>query len=815
MPDTTRPTPSLPQYAVRLVVLAALYYAAARLGLRYASIGQSISLVWPPTGIAIAALAILGVRYAPAIFAGAILANAGTSVPLSAAAGIALGNTLEAVVAGLLIGRLGRPFRLDNLRHVRQFILVVVPVACLVSAVVGVTTLALTHSLADRSFANAVLIWWCGDVLGGLVVAPVFFAWNEKKAEPTTRTPFLEIVALGAGAAIIGELVFGEFRLPLLGEFDYPYLLFPLVIWAAVRLGSRGASLMSLALAAVAISHTAAGGGPFVSPTPLGTLFALALYLGLVAITGMVLAATVQWERDTATRALQQSEGRLHLALDSARMGIWFWSLESQSLSWDDNLCKLYGLAPGMSVTSHEQFLERVHPDDRTMVAEQVRSSLATGGGLDYEFRILLPDGEVRWIADRGEVGRNEQGVAVFMTGVCMDITERRNIEDRLRMAQRVEAVGRLAGGVAHETNNQMTIVLGAAEFVLRRADLAEPVRDDLQHIRRAAERTAAVTAQLLAFSRRQVLRNQVIRLNPVVTGWEPVLRRIIGEDCLVRLQLAEEIGSIRADPGQLEQVLLNLALNARDAMSRGGTLTIETFRTDITSATSRRHADTEMPPGSYSVLAVSDTGHGMTARTLGHVFEPFFTTKPVGEGSGLGLSTVYGIVKQSGGYVWVYSEPGQGTTFKIYLPEIQPRSGDTRAEAPLAPPHQASGETILIVEDEHAVRHMLRRTLEEAGYRVLESESADAALIVVQTPGIEVHLVLTDVVMPGMTGRELGIRLSNLSPGTPVLYTSGYTDSEIARRGLLDPGTHFLQKPFSPDMVIRRVAELLRSRDR
>ena len=814
MPDSTRQVPSFLKDALRLVLFAALYYAAARLGLRYASIGQSISLVWPPTGIAIAGLTLLGLRFAPAVFAGALLANALTPVPLVAAACIALGNTLEAVLAAHLIGRLGRPFRLDNLRDVRHFILVAVPVSCLVSAAAGVTTLALTHSLAERSFATAVLVWWCGDVLGALAVAPVFFAWAAKKPDPGTRVPRIEAVALGVVAVIVGELVFGEyFRLPLLRQVDYPYLLFPLVIWAAVRFGSRGASLMTLAVAVVAVTHTVSGGGPFVTPTPMGTLLALSIYLGLVAVTGLVLAATVQWERKTATRALQHSEDRLHLALDSARMGTWFWSIESQTLSWDETLRKLYGLPPGVNVTSYEQFLERVHPDDRDFVAESVRASMASGGGLDYEFRIVLPCGEVRWIADRGEVGRDEHGAAVYMTGVCMDITERRIIEDRLHLAYRVEAVGRLAGGVAHETNNQMNVVLGAADFVLRRSDLPEPVREDVQHIRRAAERTAAVTTQLLAFSRRQVLRNQVLRLNPIVKGWEPVLRRIIGEDCQVLLRLRDDIGAIRADPGQLEQVLLNLVLNARDALPAGGTLTVETFRTEITPATSRRHSDTEMQHGNYVVLAVSDTGHGMSAKTLSHVFEPFFTTKEVGAGSGLGLSTVYGIVKQSGGYIWVYSEPGQGTTFKIYLPEIQ-QAEDTPA-ARLEPPPRAAGETVLVVEDDVAVRKMLCRSLEEAGYRVLESPNADAALEVVQTPGTVIDLVLTDVVMPGMNGRELGLKLGDLLPGTPVLYTSGYTDSEMARRGLLDPTTDYLQKPFPPDLVIRRIGELLRSRAR
>lgn len=683
--------PLLAKYALRLVLLAAVYYAAARLGLRYASVGQSISLVWPPTGIAIAALTLMGTRYFPAVFAGALLANAATPVSLVAALGIALGNTLEAVVAATLIRRrTDLPFRFDNIRHVRHFILLVVPVACLISAAVGVASLALSHNL-ERSFGAAVLVWWCGDALGALVVAPAFFGWAGPGTERTTRVPLVEILALVAGSAILGEIAFGDyFSLPLLRQVDYPYLLFPLVIWAAVRFGARGASFMTLALAVVAVSHTVAGGGPFVSPTPAGTLFALSIYLGLVAITGLVLAATIEWERKTATDALRESESRLH------------------------------------------------------------------------------------------------------------------------RM-QRMEAVGRLAGGVAHETNNQMNVVLGAAEFILRRPDLPAPIQDDVQHIRSAAERTAAITTQLLAFGRRQLLKSIVLNLNAIVAGWEPLIRRAIGEDCTVQLRLSDQVGPIKADPGQLEQVLLNLILNARDAMPDGGNLTIETFRVEITARSALKHADAVMAAGGYAVLTVSDSGHGMSAETMGHAFEPFFTTKEIGTGTGLGLATVYGIVKQSNGYIWVYSEPGKGTTFKIYLPEVADQN------VPQAPPPaslpRAAGETVLVVEDEASVRTMLRRTLEEAGYRVIETESADGALRIVRTPGTRIHLVVTDIVMPGMNGRELGEQLAYLVPGTPILYTSGYTDSEIARRGLLDPGRAFLQKPFSPDIVVRRVAELLQVR--
>ncbi|HEU4680779.1 MAG TPA: ATP-binding protein, partial [Gemmatimonadales bacterium] len=509
-----------------------------------------------------------------------------------------------------------------------------------------------------------------------------------------------------------------------------------------------------------------------------------------------------------ATKALSQSQERLRQALDAARMGIWVWSVENNTLSWDENLRQLYGLGPHDRVSTHEDFLARVHPQDRAFVRESVRKALQEGEELDYEFRVVLPDGRVRWIADQGEVRRDEQGRPIHLTGVCADVTERRVAEERLRQAHRMESVGRLAGGVAHEANNQMSVVLGAAYFILRRPDVPEAVRADAEFIQKAAERTAAVTAQLLAFSRRQILRPEVLDLNAVITAWEPILRRVMGEDCGVVLHLNPDIGPVRADPGQLEQVLLNLALNARDAMPRGGRIAVETFQTEVTDAYARAKSGIEVRPGKYVVLSVSDTGHGMDRETMNHVFEPFFTTKGVGQGTGLGLSTVYGIVKQSEGYVWAYSEPGQGTTFKIYLPLRSEPVGPVIKAA--ASPVSKAGETILVVEDDEPVRYMMKRTLEDAGYVVLDAGGADEALDVISGAAGKIRLLLTDVVMQGTNGRELAEEAEKLVPGLPILFTSGYTDAEIQRRGLLGPGAAFIQKPLTPALLVQSVRNRL-----
>jgi PAS domain S-box-containing protein len=797
-------------YLLRVAALAAVYYAAARIGLSYASIGHSISLVWPPTGVALAALAAWGYRYWPGVAVGAFLANASTPVSLAVAAGIAVGNTAEALVAAYLVRRAGgaRP-RLDVMRTVRALVLAAAPAGALVSASIGVTTLWAAGYLPVRTVGSAFAVWGTGDLLGALVVAPLLLVWAPAAHSRIGARGPLEIALLCVGTVVAAEVGLGQlFSSTILRQVDYLYLLFPFVIWAALRFGSRGASLMTLTVAAVAVWHTTRGAGPFVAGTAGATLFAAACYLAVVAVTGLMLAAAVAHERESATEALQRREEQLRVALDAARMGIWSWSAEENHLVWDDTMRRLYGLAPDERVATYEDFLNRVYPDDRDFVDATVQRALANGGRLDYEFRILLPDGRIRWIADQGRVLPGFPGGRPGMTGVCMDVSERRLAEEHLRQAHRMESVGRLAGGVAHESNNQMSVVIGATEFILQRPDVPEAIRVDVEHIRRAADRTAAVTAQLLAFSRRQLLKPQVLNLSDLVRRFETVLQRVMGEDCTISLRLASRPVRVKADPGQLEQVLLNLALNARDAMPRGGVLTLETLSTEVTGSSPDFPPGVVIQAGQYALLLVSDTGHGMDRATLGHIFEPFFTTKGVGQGTGLGLSTVYGIVKQSDGYVWATSEPGSGTIFKIYLPltaeeiDAPGPSGAVRLAA--------TGELILVVEDEEMVRRMAARALQEGGYRVLEAGSARQALdLLANAPG-PCNLVLMDVVMPGMGGRELASKIEDLWPGIPVLFISGHTDSEILSRGLLEPDTAFLAKPFTAEALLRAVRDRL-----
>jgi signal transduction histidine kinase/CheY-like chemotaxis protein len=389
------------------------------------------------------------------------------------------------------------------------------------------------------------------------------------------------------------------------------------------------------------------------------------------------------------------------------------------------------------------------------------------------------------------------------------DVTQQRQNEEQLQVAQRMEAVGQLAGGIAHDFNNLLTVIVNYAAFAMKSVDESDPLRDDLVQIQKAGERATALTRQLLAFGRRQVLQPQVLDLNKTVRGMEAMLRRLLGEDIDLSVALAMDLGRVMADPGQVEQVVMNLAVNARDAMPAGGKLTIETANLDMDEEHASRQVGVNR--GSYVMLSVTDTGCGMDERTRARLFEPFFTTKRTGKGTGLGLATVFGIVKQSGGRIWVESEPGQGSTFKVYLP----RELSTRETVERAPPimARASGaETILVVEDEEGVRNLARRILSEVGYTVLTAANGKEALVICERHHETLRLVLTDVIMPQMSGKQLADHLARLYPTLRVLYMSGYADDAIVHHGVLDDGTHFIGKPFSPADLARMVRQVLDS---
>jgi PAS domain S-box-containing protein len=448
---------------------------------------------------------------------------------------------------------------------------------------------------------------------------------------------------------------------------------------------------------------------------------------------------------------------------------------------------------------------EAIDPQDRPHVLAAIQNAAITG--YNAEYRILRQDGTMRWIWDRAFPIRSEDGVVGQVAGIAEDVTERKRLEDELRQSQKMEAVGRLAGGIAHDFNNLLTVITGYSDLLLAASGLPPSARDMIQHIKKSGDRAAALTRQLLAFSRRQMLVPEVVDLNALIESLSEMLRRLIGEDIELELLLDSSLGAVTADPGQVQQVLMNLVVNARDAMPLGGKLTIETVNVEWNDELQRRHIDAK--PGPLVLFSVADNGTGISPEVKDHLFEPFFTTKEVGKGTGLGLSTVYGIVKQSNGLIEVQSEAGQGACFRVYLPRSVSFSKRRSPENPKKE-SKPTHETVLVVEDEDLVRSMACTILQGAGYTVLEGKSGMEALEVSRKHQGPIHLLLSDVVMPRMSGQTLFQKLAPKRPEMKVLFTSGYTDSALYRHGMTDMPAAILLKPFSPDALLGHVQETL-----
>ncbi len=480
--------------------------------------------------------------------------------------------------------------------------------------------------------------------------------------------------------------------------------------------------------------------------------------------------------------------------------------LEGQWLYVSPQVEAMFGFSADEWLADSQLWIRQVHPEDYHVV-EAAEEASKRGERYQAEYRVIRKDGRIIWVSDTAVVVPGSDSHPL-MEGIIVDITDRKLLEGQLQQARRMEAVGRLAGGIAHDFNNLLTIIKGYTELALMRAKGQPELRSDVERIEDASERAAGLVRQLLAFSRRQVLQPKVLDLNGIVMGLDKLLRRLMDEDIEMVAVAGEGVGAIKADPGQIEQVIMNLVVNARDAMPDGGRLVVETANSELDAAYARDHATVR--PGRYVMLAVSDTGVGMSADTVAHIFEPFYTTKESGRGTGLGLSTVYGIVKQSGGYIWVYSEPGRGTTFKVYLPRVD-EAVETRLAAKPAPAgDQAGTETILLVEDEPQLRELTRTVLAARGYTVVEARNAEDAERLAGSNGTKIHLLLTDVIMPGVSGRELAKRILARHSAMRVLYMSGYTYNVIAQNGTLERGVAFLQKPFTPSGLVEKVREVL-----
>ena len=513
-------------------------------------------------------------------------------------------------------------------------------------------------------------------------------------------------------------------------------------------------------------------------------------------------AGAIQHKR--SQQALRESEVRYRTLVQSAVYGIFRSSLDDRFTDVNPALVSILGY------DSAEEVLElRMTQDvylDRNQHQEIIESLQRVGQLQGMEVQWLRRDGKAITVQLSGRSMRATGGLGGGFEMIAEDVTERRLLEEQLRQSQKMEAVGQLAGGVAHDFNNLLMIIKGNSQLLLEKLHEADSRRGGVQQIQKAADKAASLTSQLLAFSRKQVVAFRVLDLNALLDQTEQLLRRLLGEQIELSIQADAEQGHVKADPGQIEQVILNLALNARDAMPQGGKLIIQTFNEDL--GESQGVQDASVKAGRYVLLAVKDNGMGISADILPHVFEPFFTTKPVGKGTGLGLSTVYGIVKQCGGYIWAFSDVGQGTTFRVYLPQVDQPIENTNVIEPGVETHRGT-ETVLLVEDEDGVRSLIQMVLKRNGYKVLECRTAEDALRVMEESR-PFHLLLTDLILPRLSGRELAERVAVAKPEVKILFMSGYTDDNILRHEVLDSNIAFLQKPFSMDLLLQKVRDLL-----
>jgi PAS domain S-box-containing protein len=811
-------------YLQRLVVVFAAYFVAGKIGLSMPFTSGNVSPVWPPSGIALAALLTWGYGVWPGIALAAFLVNFLSPIPHLAALGIAVGNASAALVAAFLLKRIAKFQTLRQLRDVLGLVFLAGICSTTVAASVGVTSLFVARVQPWSTYASAWSVWWLGDAMGVLVMAPLILTFRQL-TRIRNKSRAIEGVVLLAGIAFTCLFIFDNRFVTRTGEGVFAFSVFPFVVWAAIRFGISGSATASFLLAIISVWATARGSGPFVKHTPLLNAALLQMFLAVIAITGMTLAVIVI-ERERAERALKREQQLL----------------EAQRCSEEalrDSQQRLMGI-----ISSTMDALITVDSDQRIVVfnnaAERIfrcsasdamgqpidefiperfrevhRQHIGSFGRTGVTSRSMYSPGTLSGHRADGEefpieatISQIEVGGEKLYTVIIRDITVRKQTEERLRQAGKMEAVGQLAGGVAHEFNNFLGIIMGYSHLLDEHAAANETLSKSVAEIKAATAHAASLTRQLLAFSRKQVLQLKVLDINQSVAEMGQLLRRLIGADIELVTVLWPELGAARADSAQIQQILINLAVNARDAMPQGGRVVIETANVELDEDYAERNFD--VTPGPYVMLAVMDDGLGMDAETQAHIFEPFFTTKEQGKGTGLGLSMIHGIVKQSGGHIAVESAVGKGTTFRIYLPQVNDcvQQDDRGAES--AVEHRRGTETILIAEDEAALRELICQCLKRLGYTVLSArDGAEALEICERHPG-PIHLVLTDIVMPRMNGLQLKEQVTARRSGVKFLFVTGYVDAALHSE-LFTQNTAFLEKPFPPDELAHKVWQLLK----
>ncbi|HEX2236442.1 MAG TPA: MASE1 domain-containing protein [Actinomycetota bacterium] len=790
--------------AGRILAVAAAYFVAAGLGLLWPVGNAAVNPLWMPTGVSVALLFLWGRGCWVGIVLGALAAGIVRSTSPDVSLGIAAGNILEALLIVWLLRRFValRP-SLDRVRDVIG-LLVAVLVGCLPSAVIGAAT-----GLGDAPPGGGGLrvfgAWYLGNVVGGVIVAALIFLVADSARQRWKVSGWRVAEASTMLLAITGLSWWAFFHHPHLFPIT---VVLPLVVVLAIRLGSLGAIVGSSIMAVVATWAVLSDAGPYPATGLRSAVAWLQVGLLSMTVTALLLAAVLAERRRAEIRA-RRREWQLAEAQSVSGVGSWEWDIPSGAVEWSEECYRIHGVDRATFVPTYDSFMALVVPADRPHVEANIAIAMKTDE-FSIEYTVNKPGGATAIVEGKARVFRDARGAPIRLVGVAFDVTEarrqereRENVRAQLEQAQKMEAIGQLAGGVAHDFNNLLSVILNYASFVAGELDRDDPRRADVDEIVEAAKRGAALTRQLLTFSRREVKQPEVLNLNDVVAGLSRMLRRTIRESIELSTRLAQDAGQVRVDPGHAEQIVLNLVINARDAMPSGGKLLIETANESVDAA--RGDVCGELAPGDYVRLSVTDTGHGMPDEVRARVFEPFFTTKGVGEGTGLGLATVYGIVNEAGGGVAVRSEEGAGSTFDVYLPRSEePAGGEEGAPGPSASGRPRGG-VVLVAEDERAVRELVARILTRAGFEVLPAADGAEALEVYGRSGGNVDLLLTDVIMPGLSGRDLANRL-----GIRTVFMSGYTDKVAAEHGFVPDDDVFVQKPFTAQVLLEAVEEAL-----